>query len=49
MFLGGTLDYEESEEAMRHAFELGINFFDTVNCYSAGTSKESVGRVIKKI
>lgn len=46
-FLDWTLDYEESEKVMKHAFELGINFFDTANCYSAGTSEEYVGRAIK--
>lgn len=47
-FLDWTLNYEESEKAMKHAFELGINFFDTANCYSAGTSEEYVGRAISK-
>lgn len=32
-----TLDPQKSEEIIRHALELGINFFDTANTYSAGT------------
>ena len=47
-FLDWTLDYEESEKIMKHAFGPGINFFDTANCYSSGTSEEYVGRAIKK-
>lgn len=43
-----TLDEKQSEAVIRHALDLGINFFDTANCYSAGTSEEYLGRVIKK-
>ena len=39
-----TLDPEESEAIIRHALGLGINFFDTANCYSGGTSEEYLGR-----
>lgn len=42
-----TLNPEESESIIKHALNLGINFFDTANCYSAGTSEEYLGRVIK--
>jgi len=42
-----TLDEEKSEEIIKHALELGINFFDTANGYSAGTSEEYLGRAIK--
>ena len=43
-----TLNPEESEAIIRHALELGVNFFDTANCYSAGTSEEYLGRALKK-
>ena len=43
-----TLNPEESEAIIRHALDLGINFFDTANSYSAGTSEEYLGRAIKK-
>lgn len=43
-----TLNPEESEAIIRHALGLGINFFDTANTYSAGTSEEYLGRAIKK-
>lgn len=42
-----TLDGKQSEEVIKHALSLGINFFDTANCYSAGTSEEYLGRAIK--
>lgn len=43
-----TLDPEKTEEMVRHALELGINFFDTANTYSHGTSEEYLGRAIRK-
>lgn len=42
-----TLDPSESETIIKHALELGINFFDTANCYSAGTSEEYLGKAIR--
>lgn len=46
-FHAWTLNPAESEEIIKHALELGINFFDTANIYSAGTSEEYLGRAIK--
>lgn len=43
-----TLDEQESEAVIKHALDLGINFFDTANVYSAGTSEEYLGRAIRK-
>lgn len=43
-----TLDPDASEAIIRHALSLGINFFDTANCYSAGTSEEYLGRAIRR-
>ena len=42
-----TLNPEETEETVRHALDLGINFFDTANTYAHGTSEEYLGRAIK--
>jgi len=42
-----TLNEEESRPFIRKALELGINFFDTANVYSDGTSEEIVGRALK--
>lgn len=43
-----TLDPERSEAIICHVLGLGINFFDTANTYSAGTSEEYLGRALKK-
>ena len=43
-----TLDEAKSGEIIQHALSLGINFFDTANGYSAGTSEEYLGRALKK-
>ena len=42
-----TLDEEGSRPLIRQALEAGINFFDTANVYSAGTSEEIVGRALR--
>jgi aryl-alcohol dehydrogenase-like predicted oxidoreductase len=43
-----TLDEEKSRPIIRKAIEAGINFFDTANVYSDGTSEEIVGRALKE-
>lgn len=43
-----TLDQEATEGVVKHALSLGINFFDTANGYSAGTSEEYLGRALKR-
>jgi aryl-alcohol dehydrogenase-like predicted oxidoreductase len=43
-----TLDEEKSRPIIRKAVEAGINFFDTANIYSDGTSEEIVGRALKE-
>lgn len=42
------MDEEQSGEVIRHALDLGINFFDTANGYSEGTSEEYLGRALKE-
>jgi aryl-alcohol dehydrogenase-like predicted oxidoreductase len=42
-----TLPEEQSRPLIRQAVEAGINFFDTANTYSDGTSEEIVGRALK--
>ncbi|SOD74508.1 aryl-alcohol dehydrogenase (NADP+) [Jatrophihabitans sp. GAS493] len=41
-----TLDEETSRPFIKQALDAGINFFDTANVYSAGTSEEIVGRAL---
>jgi aryl-alcohol dehydrogenase-like predicted oxidoreductase len=43
-----TLDEERSRSLLRRAVEAGINFFDTANVYSDGSSEEIVGRALKE-
>lgn len=43
-----TLDQESTEAIVKKALDLGINFFDTANTYSHGTSEEYLGRALKK-
>ena len=42
-----TLNAQESELLVKQALDLGLNFFDTANVYSAGTSEEYLGRAIR--
>ena len=42
-----SLDEEASRSLIRHAIEVGINFFDTANMYSNGGSEEVLGRALK--
>lgn len=42
-----VLDEEKSRLIIKMALEAGINFFDTANVYSDGTSEEIVGRALK--
>ena len=42
-----TLDEEKSRPFIKRALELGINFFDTANTYSDGTSEEILGRALR--
>lgn len=37
-----------TEQVVKDALSLGINFFDTANGYSAGTSEEYLGHALKK-
>ncbi len=42
-----SLDEESSRPYFRRALEAGINFFDTANAYSAGSSEEITGRALR--
>jgi aryl-alcohol dehydrogenase-like predicted oxidoreductase len=42
-----TLNEVDSRAIIKNALDAGINFFDTANVYSAGTSEEILGRALK--
>lgn len=42
------IDENKSEEIIKKALDLGINFFDNANVYSNGEAEEILGRALKK-
>jgi aryl-alcohol dehydrogenase-like predicted oxidoreductase len=42
-----SLDEETSRPLIKRALDAGINFFDTANMYSYGSSEEILGRALK--
>ena len=44
-----SLPEAESREIIKAALDAGINFFDTANVYSAGSSEEIVGRALAEM
>ena len=44
-----ALREDESRPFFKRALDLGINFFDTANVYSAGASEEVTGRALKDL
>lgn len=43
-----VLDEDQSEPLIKHALELGINFFDTADMYSQGGSERITWKILKK-
>ena len=44
-----TLDEAQTRELVKAALDLGINFFDTANVYSHGTSEEFLGQALREL
>jgi len=44
-----TLGLEDARPIVKMAVEAGINFFDTANFYSGGSSEEILGRLLKEM
>lgn len=44
-----TLNQEETTKMIKEAYDLGVNFIDTANCYSFGTSEKFIGNAIKEL
>jgi len=45
---GGHVEDEKTFECMKQAYDLGVNFFDTAENYTAGKSEIIMGKAIKK-
>jgi aryl-alcohol dehydrogenase-like predicted oxidoreductase len=45
--VGGT--QEDANTLVRHAFEAGVNLFDTANIYTDGQSEEILGRALQQL
>jgi aryl-alcohol dehydrogenase-like predicted oxidoreductase len=41
--------YDEQVEAVRHALDRGINYFDTAFAYGLGKSEENLGRILHEL
>ena len=44
-----TLGEDDTRQMVKHALDLGVNFFDTANVYSHGTSEEFLGSALKML
>lgn len=44
-----VLGLDEARPIFRHAYEAGINFYDTANVYAAGTSEEITGALLAEL
>ena len=44
-----TLNQEETTKMIKEAYDLGVNFIDTANCYSHGTSEKYIGNALKEL
>ncbi|MFI5930578.1 aldo/keto reductase [Actinoplanes sp. NPDC051494] len=45
---GWTLDLDQARPMLLHALEAGVNFVDTANVYSAGSSEKIVGQILRE-
>ena len=44
-----TLNQAATTEMIAHALEVGVNFIDTANCYSHGTSEQFIGHALREL
>ncbi|MBB6673986.1 aldo/keto reductase family protein [Cohnella nanjingensis] len=45
---GGYVEQERAAQAIRKAYELGVNFFDTANVYEKGAAEIVMGGILKE-
>jgi len=46
---GSSVRPDEAARLLQHAFELGVNFFDTADVYMRGRAEEAVGKALRAI
>ena len=44
-----TIDADATERVISHAYDRGVNFIDTANCYAFGTSEEYIGKALRNL
>ncbi len=49
MSFGHVTDEKEADRIVRHALDLGVNFFDTAASYTEGKSEQYLGRAIANV
>ncbi|HEX4920497.1 MAG TPA: aldo/keto reductase, partial [Candidatus Bathyarchaeia archaeon] len=42
------IEIDKAKQIIKHALDLGVNFYDTANVYSQGRSEEIVGELLKE-
>lgn len=47
--LGSRVDYNETARLVHHAFDLGINFFDTADVYAQGEAEKALGESLREL
>ncbi|MEE2678398.1 MAG: aldo/keto reductase family protein [Myxococcota bacterium] len=47
--LGSSVDREATRKIVEHAYDLGINFFDTADIYAKGEAEETLGAALRGI
>ena len=45
--LGSSVDGSSSAKLIEHAYDIGINFFDTADVYARGAAEEILGRSLR--
>lgn len=46
---GSQIDYKNSENLMKLAYDNGVNFFDNAEVYASGKSEEVMGKILNKM
>ena len=44
-----TIGSDDTRTVIKRAFDLGVNFIDTANCYAHGTSEEYIGAALRDL